>query len=94
MSYQVRLRLVAQKQLDTLVGRDYQAVARAISALEREPRPPRVKKLALSGLWRRRVGRYRAVYTIDDKQGLVIVVGVARRTEDTYRRLKNRGERI
>lgn len=87
MSYQVRLRRVAQKQLDIIVGRDYQAVARAISALEQEPRPPRVKKLAESGLWRIRVGRYRVVYAIDDKQGLVIVVRVARRTEDTYRRL-------
>ena len=87
MSYQVRLRRAAQKQLDTLVGRDYQAVAKAISALEQEPRPPRVKKLALSGLWRIRVGRYRVVYAIDDKQGLVIVVRVAKRTEDTYKRL-------
>jgi mRNA interferase RelE/StbE len=87
VSYQVRLRRVAQKQLDIIVGRDYQAVARAISALEQEPRPPRVKKLAESGLWRIRVGRYRVVYAIDDKQGLVIVVRVARRTEDTYRRL-------
>jgi len=87
VSYQVRLRRAAQKQLDTLVGRDYQAVAKAISALEQEPRPPRVKKLALSGLWRIRVGRYRVVYAIDDKQGLVIVVRVAKRTEDTYKRL-------
>jgi mRNA interferase RelE/StbE len=87
VSYQVRLRRIVQKQLDALVKRHYQAVARAISALEQEPRPPRVKKLALSGLWRKRVGRYRVVYAIDDKQGLVIVVGVARRTEDTYERL-------
>jgi len=87
VSYQVKLRRAAQKQLDRLVGREYQAVARAVSALEHEPRPKRVKKLAESGLWRIRVGRYRVVYAIDDKQGLVIVVGVARRTEDTYRRL-------
>jgi mRNA-degrading endonuclease RelE of RelBE toxin-antitoxin system len=38
-------------------------------------------------LWRIRVGRYRVLYAIDDKQGLVTVVGVARRAEDTYRRL-------
>ncbi len=87
MSYRVRLRRAAQKELDELIGRDYEAIAKAISALEQEPRPPRVKKLALSGLWRVRVGRYRVVYAIDDKQGLVIVVRVARRTEDTYKRL-------
>ncbi len=94
MSYQVRLRRAAQKQLDGLTGRDYQAIARAILALEQDPRPFGVKKLAESGLWRIRLGRYRVVYAIDDKENLVIVVRVARRTEDTYRRLKNRGERI
>ena len=87
MSYKVRLRRAAQKQLDKLARRDYQVIAQAISALEHEPRPKRVKKLAESGLWRIRVGQYRVVYAIDDKESLVIVVRVARRTEDTYRRL-------
>ncbi len=87
MSYQVRLRRAAQKQLDKLAEKDYEIVARAISALEQEPRPPRVKKLAESGLWRIRVGYFRVVYSINDEERLVIVVRVARRTEDTYRRL-------
>jgi len=87
VSYQVRLRLAAQKQLDRLTGRDYQTVAKAISALEQEPRPKSVKKLSESGLWRIRVGRYRVVYAIDDEESLVIVVRVARRSEDTYKRL-------
>ena len=87
MSYQVRLRRAAQKQLDKLIGRDYEIVAEAISALEQEPRPPRVKKLADSGLWRVRVGGYRVVYAIDDKESLVTLVRVAKRTEDTYKRL-------
>jgi len=87
VSYQVRLRRAVQKQLDRLVEKDYEIVAEAISALEQEPRPPRVKKLAESGLWRIRIGPYRVVYAIDDKEGLVVVVRVARRTEDTYRRL-------
>ncbi len=43
--------------------------------------------MAESGLWRIRVGRYRVVYHIDDEKGLVIVVRVAARTEDTYKRL-------
>ena len=87
MSYQVRLRRAVQKQLYKLSEQDYEIVAKAISALEQEPRPTRVKKLAESGLWRMRVGRYRVVYAIDDKESLVIVVRVARRTEDTYKRL-------
>ena len=87
MSYQVRLRLAAQKQLDRLSGRDYHAIAEALSALEQNPRPSRVKKLAESGLWRMRVRQYRVVYHINDEQRLVIVVRVTRRTEDTYKRL-------
>jgi len=87
VGYQVRLRRAAQRQLDRLVRRDYQTVAEVISALEREPRPHGIKKLAESGLWRIRVGRYRVVYNINDGEHLVIVVRVARRTEDTYKRL-------
>ena len=87
MSYEVRLRRAAQKQLDGLPGQSYQAVARAISALEGDPRPPRAKRLADSGLWRVRVQRYRVVYVIDDTEHLVTVVRVARRTENAYRRL-------
>ncbi len=87
MSYQVRLRRAAQKQLDKLPEKDYEVIAQAISALEEQPRPSRVKKLAESGLWRIRVGRYRVVYNINDVEHLIIVVRIARRTEDTYRRL-------
>jgi mRNA interferase RelE/StbE len=87
MGYRVSLRRAAQKQLDDLAARDYEAVAKVISALEREPRPRRVKKLAESGLWRVRVGSLRVVYTIDDEAKMVVVVRVARRAEDTYRGL-------
>ena len=87
MSYQIRLRRAAQKQLDRLDPEDYETVARAISALEQEPRPAKVKKLAESGLWRIRAGHYRVVYAIDDKESLVTVVRLARRAEDTYKRL-------
>ena len=85
--YQVRLRRVVQKQLDKLAEKDDEVVVQAISALEQEPRPSRVKKLAESGLWRIRVGRYRVVYSINDEERLGIVVRVAGRAEDTYSRL-------
>ena len=87
MNYKVRLRRAAQKQLDKLTRRDYQVIAEAISALEQEPRPKRVRKLAESSLWRIKVGQYRVVYNINDEERLVIVVRVVRRKEDTYKRL-------
>ena len=87
MTYQVKLRRAVRKQLDKLTARDYEVIADVISTLENEPRPHGVKKLAESGLWRIRVGLYRVVYAINDEERVVTVVRVARRAEDTYRRL-------
>jgi mRNA-degrading endonuclease RelE of RelBE toxin-antitoxin system len=87
LSYLIKLRLSAQKDLNDLTGQDYKAVARIISSLEDNPRPNSVRKLAESGLWRVRVGKCRIVYAIDDKTREVIVVRVVRRSEDTYKGL-------
>ena len=87
MVYEVSLRRAAQSGLDLVPKRDYQAVAKAISRLEDNPRPQRVKRLGGSGLWRIRVGQYRIVYAVDDDARSVTVVKVARRKEDTYRGL-------
>jgi mRNA-degrading endonuclease RelE of RelBE toxin-antitoxin system len=87
VSYKLELRHVARKQLDELPERDYKAIAEIISSLGQEPRPPRVKKLAESGLWRIRARKYRVVYAIDDEAQLVTIVRIARRREDTYKSL-------
>lgn len=87
MSYEVRLRRVAQKELDALPDQDYEAIAKTLSTLEDSPRPPRGKKLADSGLWRVRVGQYRVIYAIEDGALLVTIVRIARRKEDTYKGL-------
>ena len=87
MSYRIGLRRVAQKQLDELPERDYSAIASIISSLAQQPRPPRVKKLSDSGLWRIRLRKYRVVYGIDDDLQLVTIVRIARRKEDTYNNL-------
>jgi len=87
MSYEIRLKRAARRQLDVLSERDYQKVAGVISDLAQNPRPPNVKKLSDSGLWRVRIGWFRVVYAIDDTARLINIVRVARRREDTYRRL-------
>jgi mRNA interferase RelE/StbE len=87
VNYEIRLRRAAQKELDAISGRDYKMLARAVSSLEQNPRPPGVKKLADSGLWRVRIARYRIVYAIDDENKLVTIVRVARRKEGTYKGL-------
>jgi len=87
MSYLVRLRRAAQKELDSIPQQDYSSIASVISGLEKNPRPLKVKKLADSGLWRVRVRDYRVVYAINDADKTVTIVRVARRKEDTYRRI-------
>lgn len=87
MRYEVRLSPAARRQLLGLAEPYFSAVSRAIDSLEPDPRPSRAKKLAGSGLWRICAGRYRIVYAIGDRERLVIIVRVVRRSEGTYRGL-------
>jgi mRNA-degrading endonuclease RelE of RelBE toxin-antitoxin system len=83
----MKLRSSAQKELDALSSKEYEATAKAISLLAENRRPSKVKKLADSGLWRVRVRDCRIVYSIDDNAEEVIVVRVAWRSEGTYKGL-------
>lgn len=87
MSFEVRIRAAARKELDALSDKNYQRVNKTLLGLEQNPRPAKVKKLAGSGLWRVRTGYYRVVYAIDDAARVVIIVRIARRSEDTYKGL-------
>ena len=87
MAYEVEIHPAAQKQMLSLPKEAQVELSLSIDRLENAPRPPRVKKLAESSLWRIRVGQYRIVYAIDDKAQLVTIVRVARRREDTYKGL-------
>ena len=87
MAYKIETHSAAQKQMLSLPKEAQVQVALPIDRLENTPRPPRVKKLAESGLWRIRAVQYRIVYAIDDEARLVTIVRVARRSEDTYKGL-------
>ncbi|MDO8749784.1 MAG: type II toxin-antitoxin system RelE/ParE family toxin, partial [Dehalococcoidia bacterium] len=77
MAYEVEIRSAAQRQMLSLPKEVQVEVALSIDRLGNIPRPPRVKKLAESGLWRIRVGQYRIVYVIEDKAQLVTIIRVA-----------------
>ena len=55
-------------------------VFEAVDALADEPRPPGAFPLGTSGLHRLRVGRYRAVYELDEASETIEVRHVGRRT--------------
>ena len=84
MAYRVELRRSAQRDLDALRADYRERLSNVIEALCENPRPPGVKKLNGNVGWRIRVGEYRVLYTIWDKEHLVMVEGVARRTTTTY----------
>ncbi len=88
MTYHVRIREDAQKQLDRLTETVRKRVVRAIIKLQEEPRPQGVRKIVDSVFWRIRVGRFRVIYTIDDERQ-IIIVRVSKRDESTYQSLWN-----
>jgi len=59
-------------------------IVAAITALSDNPRPSGVTKLVNRPEWRVRVGDYRVLYSIDDRERIVTVVSIAPR-RDAYR---------
>ncbi len=84
--YQLELTPRAQGELDKLHGEDLERVVAAIQGLKDEPRPRGTRKLRRP-IYRIRAGNWRVIYAVFDKDRLVIVGKVARRSEDTYERV-------
>jgi len=85
--YRVALIPRAASELAALPREAQARIDARILALALNPRPPGVKKLkGEEGFYRSRVGDYRVVYSVHDKELLVLVVRIAPRSE-AYRRL-------
>jgi mRNA interferase RelE/StbE len=84
MSYAILVFRGAQKTLAKLPKQDYQKVRTAIEDLAQTPRPIGCKKLTGRPAWRIRVGVYRIIYEIDDRQQTVTIVNIGHR-RDIYR---------
>ena len=85
MKYTVRLNTRVGKVLDRLPADMRRRIIRRLEALEHNPMPRGVEKLAgVDELYRVRVGTYRIVYAIRDRELVVIVVRIGHR-RDVYR---------
>ena len=83
MKYSVELTKSAEKELLSLPNKEQSRISRALKGLEDNP-PHGVKKLkGEENLYRIRIGKYRAIYTIQDHVLLVIVFDVGHR-KDIY----------
>ena len=85
MKYTVRLNAQVGKVLNRLPPDMRRRLVRRLEALEDNPRPRGVEKLAgVEELYRVRVGTYRIVYAIRDRELVVVIVRVGHR-RDVYR---------
>jgi len=81
-TYEVRLLVTARRQLLRIPVRIRSRIAGAIRALADDPRPPGCKKLAgSSDYFRIRVGDYRVLYEVRDRDILVLVIKIGHRRE-------------
>ena len=82
MAYAVQILPSAQRQLAKLDPPLRKRIAAAIDGLADNPRPSGGKKLQGAGnVWRIRVGDYRILYEIHDRQLLVVVIEIGHRRE-------------
>jgi mRNA interferase RelE/StbE len=87
--YEVRLRgRRVQRELDSLRERDYQRIVVRLRALAHEARPPGCEKLH-DDIYRVRVGEFRIIYFVDDKNKRIEVGGIRRRSEKTYKGIED-----
>jgi mRNA interferase RelE/StbE len=81
--YTIILTKKAEKQLDKLSDKIAEPIFETIASLAEDPRPHGCKKLKGNKGYRIRVGNYRVIYEIIDKELIVEVINVGDR-KDVY----------
>jgi len=79
--YEVYLERSAERDLKHLLVDDFHRIIFHIEALSKNPRPSGCRKIAGSKSdWRIRIGDYRVIYEIDEKEKAVRVMRVRHRS--------------
>jgi mRNA interferase RelE/StbE len=82
MAYSILLAPPAERQLKALTESTQKRIVKRLRMLAANPRLPGVKKLVgEDDLYRIREGDYRIIYTIRDKELIVLVVKIGARKE-------------
>jgi len=83
--YKVNIERRAEKDLKKLPAKEFWRIISKIKDLANEPRPTGCRKIFGSKSdWRIRIGYYRVIYEIDDREDTVKIMKVRHRRE-TYR---------
>jgi mRNA interferase RelE/StbE len=84
-SYSLRIKKSAIKDLEAVPSKeDRRRIVKRIESLAANPRPPGVQKLSGKERYRIRQGRYRILYSIQDRDLIVYVVRIGDR-KSVYR---------
>lgn len=84
-AYKITFARSSRKELQALPTAIAERILSKIDALATTPRPIGCKKLqGPTRLWRLRMGDYRIVYDIDDRNGIVDIV-IVRHRRDVYK---------
>lgn len=81
MSYSIRIKSSAVRDLKNVNSTDRHRIVTAIDALSGQPHKGSLLKGDLRGLRRIRVGNYRVIYEVLDNELIVLVVRVSHRRE-------------
>ena len=87
MSYMVLLHRDVEKQLRRIPKKYQESLVNTMRSFREEPKPRGCEHLQ-DELYRKRVGNYRVIYAVFDKEVVVVVCKVSRRSEKTYRNLE------
>lgn len=74
----------ARRSLDKIPPSDFREIEKSILALQENPRPHGVTKLK-GAIHRIRVGHWRIIYLISDREKRIAILDVVRRSESTYK---------
>ena len=84
MEYKVEVIPLAQKDLDNLEKRFFKQIKDKINSLKSNPRAHGCLKLTAEEGYRIRIGDYRVLYRIDDKNKVIYIYRIKHRKE-SYR---------
>lgn len=87
MAYTLKVHRDVEKQLQRIPKKQRERLVTTMRSLRDNPRPVGCVKLD-DILYRVRQGQYRVIYAVFDKDVVVVVCKVAKRSEDTYRYLE------
>jgi mRNA interferase RelE/StbE len=78
--YRIEVSATAERQLKKIRREDAVRILRSISLLAGEPRPDGCRRMSgYDHLYRIRVGNYRVIYEINEKQIVVVILKIGHR---------------